>query len=119
MPGLPVQLQPVAVNLTMYQGTSMFFALPAISTLAGALVDFTSWTALAAKLVTLVPSPNASDVSFGAVTGNNAGVLTLQQISSDFTGLTPGASRLVITGTDPSGAANVLLAAGTATLNGT
>ncbi len=112
----PVSVVPVSANATLQIGTVASIVLPVVNSPSGSPIDFTSWTALQAKLVPLAPGPNTADVAFGVTSGSSGGVLTIAQSSADFAASAPGSARLIVTGTDPAAIANMLLATGTITL---
>jgi hypothetical protein len=71
---------------------------------------------MTAKLVPASPNPTGGDVTFGAVSGSNLGVVTLQQSATDLASAQPGTARLVITGQPLTGDPQQLVATGVVTL---
>lgn len=93
-----VPLVPGTLNPTCTQGAKQVFTSAPILGPTGTAIDFSAWSAMSAKLVPPSPSPTGADVTFGTVTGNNAGVVTLTQSATDLASASPGSAKLLITG---------------------
>lgn len=109
-------LTPATLNITVTKGNGQEWQTGVINGLDGNPVDFSSWDTMQAAAVPAVSGPNAADVSFGTVTGTNAGIVSLVAAAADFATSDPGTARLVISGKVTSGDALQLVASGVLTL---
>jgi hypothetical protein len=112
-----VALQPATINAQIRRGQNQTFKSTAVLDFAGAAINMSGWFSYAAKLVAQSPNPNTADVTFGTVTGNADGTLTLLYDASDLASVPVGTAQLIITGVHVSGDDSQLLASGSAQLS--
>jgi len=111
-----VQLVPAALNIQIRRGAQQTFKSSAVLDFSGAAINLSAWDSFAAKLTAQSPNPNTADVTFGTVTGDANGILTLVYDASDLATAPAGGATLIISGVHVSGDDSQLLASGSAQL---
>ena len=106
---------PQNFSVVINQGLAQTFKSQPVLDFSSAPVDLSTWGTLVAKAIPAAPGLNTADVSFGTVTADSAGIITLNTSITDLAGLAAGSSRLVIHGT-PSGGTAQIMSSGTLTL---
>jgi hypothetical protein len=109
-------LVPVTLNIAPTKGGGQEFQSPVVKDLGGTAVDLSSWVSLTATAVAQTPGVNTADVTFGTVTADVNGIVTLVVAASDFSSSSPGLASLFIKGKPTSGDGFQTLARGTLTL---
>lgn len=112
-----VALKPATLNVSMRRGAYQVFKSNAVLSPADAAINLSAWFSITAKLVAQSPNPNTADVTFGTVTGDANGILTLIQAEADLASAPAGTAQLVITGVNVDGDDEQLLATGSAQLS--
>lgn len=112
-----VPLVPGTINANMRQAAAAAFTSSKIVDASGAAVDMSAWNTYTAKAVAASPNPNTADVTFGTVTGDSNGFLTLTTSATDLASVPLGTANLVILGKKASGDAYQLLAQGSLQLS--
>jgi len=107
---------PGTINVQAVQALAQEFQSTAVNNFSGSPVDLSAWTSLTAKIQALNPSPNTSDVTFGTVTANSSGIVTLLVDSTDLATVPVGSANLIISGKPTSGDHAQTLATGILTL---
>lgn len=111
-------IAPVSFNISMFQAQGQAFQSPAVNNLSsGSPQDLSAWVSLSCQALPASPGVVQAPVSFGTVTANSSGIITLQVGASDLAGSAPGTGRFVITGKPTSGDAAQILASGVLTLS--
>jgi hypothetical protein len=107
------ELVPATINVNMRQGAAQHFRSSAVQNFAGTAIDLSAWNTLTAKAVAASPNPNTADVTFGTVTGDASGIITLAVSATDLASVPLGSTNLVILGKTASGDAYQMVASGT------
>lgn len=110
-------LVPASINANIRRGAAQAFKSSAVVDFSGAAINLSAYDSLTAKLVALSANPNTADVTFGTVTGDASGILTLTLDASDLASNPTGTSQLVIIGKPVAGDDFQLLASGSAQLS--
>ena len=111
-------ITPATCNISMTQGNAQSFLSSAVNAQpSGSPQDLSAWTGLVCKMVPPTPVPYGSDSTFGTVTGNSSGILTVQVSATDLASVPPGTAKLIISGKPTSPDALQLLATGSLTVS--
>jgi hypothetical protein len=111
-----VPLVPQSMNATILPGAAASYSSSPVLGPTGTAINLSAWVSLLAQIVPAVPNPTGAAASFGTVTANAAGVITLQTSDSDLAAVASGTARLLITGKPTSGDIVQLLSSGVATI---
>ena len=109
-------LQPVTMNIAPTKGAGQQFVSPAVKDFSNVAVDLSAWVSLTAVAVAGTPGVNTSDVTFGTVTADSSGIITLVTSASDFSSSSAGIASLLIKGKPTGGDGFQTLARGNLTL---
>jgi hypothetical protein len=105
---------PATMNVNITQTLAQAFQSTPVVNFAAAVVDLSAWVSLVAQLAPPTPNPTGAPVSFGTVTANSSGVITLQTSATDLDTVAAGSARLIITGKPTSGDIAQVICTGTA-----
>jgi hypothetical protein len=112
-----VALVPVTMNPVINPPYGQAFVSPVVASPTGTPIDLSAWVSLVASIVPPAPNPTGASATFGTVTANSGGVITLTTSATDLASAPSGTARLQIHGKATSGDTTLqLLATGVITV---
>jgi len=112
-----VQVVPVTLNITLSKGAAQAFQTGNVKNFAAANVNLSAWTALTATIIPALENPASADSTFGTVSADANGIVTITVAAADFATKGVGTCRYQVTGKPTAPDDAQLLASGLLTVN--